>query len=215
MNLIRYQMIALLFSLMMSCSQANANEYAWRIAKNRDGIRVEKRALKDSTLQEVRGVTRVQASLEEVLKIYDRADLWEEWCHQCTEIRLIEQINPDEKIIYYKTDAPWPVSDRDSYSYHTRQVDPKTQAVTYEIRDYSQEYPKTPGLVRVENQNGRWRFTPKDDGTVELYYQQFVDIGGRIPKWVVNKYFTDVPFYTLKNFGNLIIANQNNAELSQ
>lgn len=188
--------------LFVSISYAQQSD--WVKAIDRDGIKVYKRSMPGSPIKEVKSVSYMNVPFDFLINLYDDTSRYEEWCHKCTSIKLIEQVNPKEKIIYYQTNSPWPVADRDSYSYHTKAIDPETKSISYSFKDYSHNYPVEKGKIRITDQNGLWRFTPLENGTVELYYQQYVDIGGNVPKWLVNQLIADVPYHSMKKFRALI-----------
>jgi len=200
--------IFIFFLGILIASVGNAEESNWTKSIDKNGIEVYKRSIEGSSIKEVKSVAYVQAPFNLVISLHENDKLYGDWCHRCKTIKVIERINPQEKIVYYQTDSPWPVADRDSYSHHKKVIDPKTKSVSFLITDYSQNYPLEEGRVRITEQWGMWRFTPLDNGIVELYYQQYVDIGGSIPKWLVNQTIASVPYHSLKNFRKLIKDSQ-------
>ena len=41
-------------------------------------------------------------------------------------------------------------------------------------------------MVRIEKAAGFWEFVPNGDGTTQVTYETYIDLGGSIPMWIVD-----------------------------
>ncbi|MBI3306502.1 MAG: START domain-containing protein [Candidatus Omnitrophica bacterium] len=192
-----------LLSLFLFSQIVFAKEFPWELKKNEAGIEVHVRKVEGSPILEYKGRMTVDASLEQVIAFYDENRMTE-WFHQCVESRFLEDRGPDEKVLYFVIDLPWPVKDRDLGYRRLRSVDPATGVVEYHISALPDIYPKQQGRIRMPSLKGIWRFTPLEGGKTEIYYQQHSDVGGHIPAVLVNRLAVDIPFNSLSNFRRLL-----------
>ena len=193
-----------LFSLAMAglllCGPAFADETAWELKKDAEGIQVYTRKVEGSPIKEFKGIMVAKIPLDRVIAVFEDTPSACEWMHNCEEFKQLEEKSPDERIFYLHQKLQWPVSDRDVVTYRIRKQDPQTKAVSYTFSEVPGLYPLQKDRVRMLFIRTLWRFTPREDGKVEVYYQVHLDPGGKIPKWVVNQLSVDVPFYTLERF---------------
>ena len=205
MNFIKVSfLITFLLMIFLSFSVSYSEVNEWNLAIDKNGIKVYERYKEGFDVKEVKSISTIQAPFQLVIDLYEDSDLYEDWCHKCAKLQLIEKINPYEKIIYYETNLPWPFSNRDSVSHHKKVIDHKTNAISYYISNQTEEYPLKNGVVRITDYAGLWRLTSLKNGRVELFFQQYVDIGGYAPIWLVNQFAAEVPFHSQKNFRELI-----------
>jgi hypothetical protein len=140
----------------------------------------------------------IDASLSSLVALVDDIAQCHEWIETCKEGKLLKRIN--QKVSYHYTinHAPWPVNDRDAVVIHTISQAPQSRVVTIGIRGVPDYIPEKTGLVRVKKIKGHWRFTPGNNGLVEVLYQVHSEPGGNIPSWLVNSIVISQPFNTLK-----------------
>ncbi len=183
---------------------AMAETGEWKLAKNEKGIRVSTRKSEDSPIKAFQGVTTADATVDEAVRLFETPESACQWIYQCSEFKILEDKSPEEKIIYFHQDMPWPVADRDVVYQRVRQTDADTGTVTYTLTDLKDVYPEKKAGVRLVSLNGKWRFSPAEGNQVEILDEQHVDPGGSLPTWLVNRLVVDVPFDTLKEFKVLL-----------
>ena len=66
------------------------------------------------SLKEFRGRGVVDAPLASVLSVFNDIDKGTEWMDSCNGSRTVDDVSDREKVVYNRTHAPWPVSDRDA-----------------------------------------------------------------------------------------------------
>ncbi len=185
--------------LLILHSEAGAAVEAWQLKKNKDGIMSYQRPMIDSNIHEVKAVGYANASLDQVTAFFEDGTRYEDWCYRCKDAKLIKKIGESERLIYYSFSLPWPVQDRDSVSLHQKTTDEKTGVVTHTILNADDAFPRQEGKLRITKLRGFWRFTPIDHNRTELLYQQYIDAGGYLPTWLMNRLSIDIPYHTVQN----------------
>ncbi|MBI3307112.1 MAG: START domain-containing protein [Candidatus Omnitrophica bacterium] len=195
---------AIIFVLFLCVKTVFASGFPWELKKNENGIEVSVRKVEGSPILEYKASMIVETGLEKVLAFYEEGQRMPEWFYQCVESRLLEEKSPNEKILYFVIDLPWPVKNRDSVYHRVRSQDPATGAVEFVISAVPDYLPEQDGRVRTPALKGIWRFTPLPDGRTEVYYQQHSDAGGHIPAALVNKLAVSIPYNSFFNFRKLL-----------
>lgn len=188
--------ILLLCLLLAPAALANG----WEEIADEDGVVVTQKEVRGRDLPTFRGVTTIDASIYEVLAVLNDNRRRKDWLHKCEESRLVKRINEFETIIYNRTDAPWPVSDRDMVL-HTRiwLVEPGTEVLaTFKgIKHVSVE--EVDDAVRMPFIEGHYRLRKVTDDRTWVEYQVNADPGGSLPKWLARRASKELPLETLRN----------------
>ncbi len=191
----------LIFSLQNA--KADDGAYPWQLKKEDEGIRVWVRKVEGSPILEYKAEMNVREPFAKVLALYEDETKMAEWFHQCTSSALIRSESAERKILYFTLAMPWPVSDRDASYLREKSVDAQG-TVSYAISALPAEAPAKEGLVRMPYLKGVWRFSPREDGSTDIFVQQHADAGGHIPAVVVNRLVVDIPFNSLKRLRKLL-----------
>lgn len=204
-----YRVVIFLLALWMigvaSGSPGSAAEAPWELKKDESGIQVFVRPVEGSSILEYKGVMTVDAGMEPVIVFYEEDARMPEWFHQCAEAWLIEAATPDDKLVYFALDMPWPVKNRDCVFRRVRSKNPDTGVVEYTLTALPDRYPKQKGRIRMPYLKSCWRFTPLGANRTEIYYQSHSEVGGHIPSWLVNKLAVNIPFNSLSGFRNKML----------
>jgi hypothetical protein len=171
----------------------------WQLIKQADGVVVDRRAVSGSNLKEFRGRGVVTASLPAILAVFSDVARATEWMDSCSGSRTVADVSDREKLVYNRTHAPWPVSDRDAVLDNRVTFDEAEKAVRLEFWSVADERaPPVPGVVRMPFLRGHWTLWPASDGkTTRVEYQVHANPGGRLPDWLVNYVSRDLPFRTI------------------
>jgi len=188
---------------------------AWELAKSGDGITVYTRSVKGSGFKEYKALTKIEASLSSLVAIVEDIEAYPSWIHTCKEGKLLKKINEKETYNYTINEAPWPVRDRDAVVHNKISQNTENRVVTIEIKGIPDYIPEKTGLQRVRKIDGFWRFTPLENGSVEVVYQVHSEPGGNLPSWLVNSIVVSQPYYTLVNMQKVLTQPKyRNAEYS-
>ncbi|WP_430462111.1 START domain-containing protein [Thalassolituus sp. LLYu03] len=191
----------LLLALLFPAFCAVALDSDWELAKeDKDAaIRVYTRPVSGSDLREFRGELLVKARLASLVALVEDAREAPKWLHLCKAMELIEQRSPLERVNYMVSDAPWPVTDRDSVFVSELSQDSQTRTVTIRMTGAPGLFPKNDDYIRIPQMAGMWQFVPQADGQVLVVYQVHAEPGGGIPSWLSNSVVVDNPYYSLRN----------------
>jgi hypothetical protein len=129
-----------------------------------------------------------------------------EWQHGCKEAKLIERTDQFRRVSYNRTDAPWPVDDRDVVLGSTVSVDlaNRTVMIRFEAVKHRAQ-PEVDGVVRMVRLRGYYMLTSSGPNTTRVQYQVDADPGGWIPDWVVRMASEDIPLNTLRNLRKQVL----------
>ena len=164
---------------------AFARAESWETVFDEGGLLVERRAYAGSALQEIRGVIRLETSLNAVMALLKDAEFNHQWVYRSGGARVLEEEGYARAYVYGIVDAPWPMKDRDTVV----RFDYRQEAggdINITINNFPDYLAHVEGYIRVPDFGGYWRLRPQQDGQVEVTYQVYGDPGGWIPVWVAN-----------------------------
>jgi hypothetical protein len=180
--------------------RADEGRGAWEKVSNKDGILVERRSVEGYKLKEFLGRGIVDAPIGRVLAVIRDADRRAEWMPACGDSHLVEEnLATRTQLAYHRTQAPWPVSDRDSVNRAEMIVEPAKGRVFLPFEAVTvARIPPVKGVVRMPFLRGHWALTPVDGGkATEAEYQVFANPGGSLPDWLANLASKTLPRETI------------------
>ena len=164
----------------------------WELKKNRGGIKVYTRESADSPLDDFKGTTVVNASIDDIVQLFKSVGEMVEWVPDCTAAELIEAVG-DRQIHYVAYAAPWPAADRDSFvQYIYNHSDSRNIKINFKaLPDFG---PQKDKFVRVPQMVGFWLLSYVSENETDVTYQVQADAGGAIPTWLANAAAVNTPF---------------------
>ncbi len=195
--------VAFLGSLVMAASpplRAEEPEVGpWQFVKQSDGIVVERRTVAGSPLKEFRGRGTVNAPVSAILAVFSDVPRATEWMDSCNASWIVSDMGDREKVVYNRTHAPWPISDRDAVLRNVLTFDEQRREVRLEFATVEDpRAPRVRGVVRMPFLRGHWYLWPEADGkSTRVEYQVHADPGGLLPTWIVNYASRDLPLKTI------------------
>ena len=190
--------------LLCSCSLAAAaaapaaEEAAWRLEREADGIRVWTRPVADSRHRAIRARMIVAAPLEKIVGILRDTDACRDWARYCAEARVHERLGEAEAYVYTLNDMPWPLADRDVVSRVRWHEEPETGVVHMDAEATEGVVERTPGRVRLTDASSHWTLRPRPDGRLEVTTEAHIEPAGPVPAWITNRLLVDAPFRTMQ-----------------
>ena len=185
----------------------------WEFLKQKEGIVVSAKDSKLGNLPVFRGVGQIKASIPEILAVMQDAPGATKWMHKCLENRPLEIQNVYDRIVYNRTDSPWPVWDRDVVVQTRGRIDIARKRIVIEMK--SIEDPRKPavdGVVRIPRLAGHYVLRYITETLTEVESQIAADPGGSLPSWLAELASRDLPYHTIRNLRNRVIQSINNAE---
>jgi hypothetical protein len=170
----------------------------WHHEFTDDGIAVSMMTEEGRSLPAFRGVASVDANMFEVLGMLDDAKKAPDWMANCMENRVIKQVNEFDRIIYNRTDAPWPVSDRDVVLFVGVTADLDKREVNIKFNSITNTGPgPIDGVVRMPRLKGYYKLQYIDDRHTKVTYQIDADSGGSLPDWLIARATRQLPVQTI------------------
>lgn len=158
----------------------------WESVHDAENLQVSRRAYPGSALQEMRGVTRLKASLNAIMALLKDASFNRRWVYRSGGAKILRENGYAQAYVYGIVDAPWPMRDRDAIVRFDYRQDPDNGNITITISNFPDFVPREERFVRVPDFGGYWHLEPRGDGWVEVTYQVHGDPGGWIPVWAAN-----------------------------
>ena len=176
----------------------------WRPVSSDGNVFVQSREYQGSALEEIRGVTRVRASLNAVMALLKDAQFNRHWVHRSGGATILKENGYKQAYVYGIVDAPWPIQDRDAVVRFDYWQHPESAEITITITNFPAFTEPKSQYVRVPDFGGFWRLRPQADGWVEVTYQVYGDPGGWIPVWLANYAAITSVTRTLENMASVV-----------
>lgn len=186
-------LLAIGFALALPAQAAN-----WHVIAERDGIVVSRRAEPGRTFPQLRAVGEVPGTPYEVLAVLLDVPAHTRWLPDCIESRTLRRVDAWRYVIYTRTDAPWPVSDREAVIENEVIFlqPPSKLKVTFEALP-APEVSRARGTVRMKAVNGYYLIEAIDNRRSLVQYELDADPAGSLPAWLVTYQSTRNPLQTL------------------
>lgn len=190
--------LVLMPMLLVLPTSSAEDDQGWEQIDNDDGIRVWKHEIPGQDLPGFRGETIIAAPLEAIVAVVKDHTRHTEWMHRCLEAAKIEDLGGGHSIDYNRTDAPWPVWDRDIVLDAQWSQSPDGKVVVLSFRNAN---PKLRGVpkktVRMPKLVGFYKFWKLGSDKTRVVYQVEADPGGSLPTWLAKSVARDLPYNTL------------------
>jgi hypothetical protein len=146
-----------------------------------------------------RGVGRIAAPMWDVFAVVLDVDSHTQWMHQCAAARVVENESKRVRYVYNRTDAPWPVADRDVVV-RSEVTFPKNGAeIHLDFKGVPGKHIPMIGVIRMPFMRGSYHLEAKGENETSVEYQVNADPGGTIPDWLVERVTRDLPMHTVAN----------------
>ncbi len=176
----------------------NAQEAGnWELVKEKEGIKIYARKVDNSPFDELLGTYIADVGLSSIVSLLKDYNNQPNWVFANVETRLLAAPNNFEWYYYMKTDAPWPVADRDIIIHAVLTQDTLTQIVHINVQGLPKYLQINEGIVRIPYLKSSWEFIPINKDKVLVKLQILTDIGGEVPAWIVNMVKEKGPLNTL------------------
>ena len=171
----------------------------WELVEDDAGIKVWGLDIPDRDLPGFRGITMVNATIDELLLELLDFKHHSDWMWNTTQSRMLKQISETRAVIYNMVNAPWPVKDRDMVMDSDYRFTPDHKALTLRFKETDiVKVPVPSRVVRVPRISGFYRFWSESPARTNVLYQVEVDIGGNVPNVSAKRYARKLPYETLK-----------------
>jgi hypothetical protein len=185
----------------------HANNGAWQLVSDRNGIQVYMQPGDQTPLKTFRGVTRFPLADEyAMVALLNDYYAYPDWLHFVDSARELGRSNEQVRQLHVTTLLPWPLADREAVL-QTRVIQgdgPAGKEVVVDLSNRPDLLPPNPDYVRFPHMEGMLRFRRVAQEEVEVVYQLEMNPGGYIPAWLANILLRDAPYFTLERLRRVV-----------
>lgn len=204
-------LIEVLFLNLVLLGQGASN---WKQVRNSDNIIVYVKKIPASQLKKVKVEAALNTTLTDLVTLIKDAENHYKWVFFNERARIIEETDDFHWKYYGYMDLPWPVFDRDFITDVTLCQDKTDCSITILSVAISDFLPEDEDCVRIPYLTSLWCLVPMGNDSIHISLELEVDIGGKIPIWLVNMAVTKGPLSTIKGLiKELKIDKHNHAKL--
>lgn len=171
----------------------------WEPVIDKNGVKIYTLKAPGSVVKRFRGVTHVKTTMSAAVAIMMQTDTKDcsDWFSGCTSVQAVQPWNPQDLsyVHLFRLKAPPPFSARETLLKARASQDPQTKAVLIEFMAMPDDLPQNACCYRVSHMHNTWRYTPLDNGEVEVEVRMNVDLG--LPYVIFNRFIPSGLYRTL------------------
>lgn len=196
------------FYIVFICSLIISDSYSqnqqWKLVSNKDSLKIYSRKAIESNIKEVKVKAKITCELHEIVAALEDIPGQKEWLMRTKDAYFLERNSSHEFSYYISTDMPFPVKDRDIVVGYSREYDQEKNQIKMIFQDVVGLQSEKRSLVRIPEMQAYYTLTSLDDGSIDIEYYLYVDVGGALPTWVVNLAITKGPEATMTSLFRII-----------
>jgi len=166
--------------------------------KKSDNIRAYVKNQSESKIKKVKVESVVTSTLSELVSLITDADNHKNWVFMNDHASILDTLSCFEWKYYGYSYLPWPVADRDFITSSKMTQDSVDYSIVIEAKGQPDLIPENEGVVRVRSVSSQWSLNPLGNGEVHITFELAIDIGGKIPAWLINLGVTRGPLNTME-----------------
>lgn len=179
----RFYLGLLWLSLLSSDSFASED---WSEKQNKDGIKIEVRKRQNQKYEEIRAETIIDSSVTEVFQFISDTKTCEKWVYRCWSSEEHKSKDPETKVIYQLTKFPFPFKSREVFLRTKTSLNPD-KSITVQMKSIQNGKREKSSSIEIKKANIEYLLIPTPGGATRISWQQYVDPGGNLPAWAVDK----------------------------
>ena len=187
-----------LFWLSLLTSSAFSSQ-DWNEKQEKDVIKIQTRKLQNQKYQEIRAETVIDSSITKVFQFISDPNSCKKWVYRCRFSEAVSLNNRNEKVIYQLTKFPFPLKAREVFL-STKTTSNPDKSIEIRMKSIPDIKRDKSSFIELDEANIRYRLDPTIEGGTKITWQQYVEPGGNLPTWAVDK--ENVTFVR-KSLGNL------------
>ena len=182
--MIRKFYLGLLWLSLLS-SNGFASE-AWSEKQNRDGVKIEVRKLQNQKYEEIRAETIIDSSVTEVFQFISDTKTCKKWVYRCWFSEEHKSKDPETKVIYQLTKFPFPFKSREVFLTTKTSFKPD-KSIKIQMESIKNGKREKSSSIEIKKASIEYLLFPTSGGATRISWQQYVDPGGNLPAWAVDK----------------------------
>jgi hypothetical protein len=203
----KISMVSLLIVGVFS-SGAWAAETGWNKIREAEGIVSYTRPTPKSSVDEMKGVGVVDASVAVIEALIRDVPAQTEYMYKCKEASVVNvpdlKASADSLYVYNVTSMPFPVNDRDAIAKADFTIDKATGTVYVHVENVKSTYKMDSKKVRMPLVDVHYILVPKGPDKTEVTYVALADPGGNLPAFVINLLTKNISFQTLTGIRKMV-----------
>ncbi|MET0344019.1 MAG: START domain-containing protein [Polyangiales bacterium] len=179
-------------------AQPASKDTGWEQIDDDEGIKVWKHEVPGNDLPGFRGQVVVDAAPRAIIDVIEDWKRHTEWMHRCAESTELKDLGVGTKVMYNRTNPPWPVWDRDVILETKLDISEDKNTITLSFRNIKSDLRPVPDkVIRMPRLLGYYRLVRLGEKQTKVTYQVEADPGGSLPRWLAVRVARDLPFETL------------------
>jgi hypothetical protein len=155
----------------------------WEMVRDGSGVKIYALKAPGSDLNKFKGVVRVRATMARILAWMQDPDVCKD--AGCYELKIIENVDDHLSYSTFRLDTP-PFRTREYVIRSLVYQSPQTKELLFAFSAAPDKIPPNDCCFRVTEMNNLWRFTPQDNGEVQVEYFVNMNPGGFMPDMAIN-----------------------------
>ncbi len=181
----------------------------WKQVNELDGIIGYTRPSPLTSINEIKAIGTVDAPVASIEALVRDLDSMKNYLYRCSEAFPIQipgiESGKDNYYIYYRTNLPWPVYDRDVVVKAEARIDKESGAILIQTKKISSDFRKKKwGVVRMPIFTAKCILTPTEGNKTKVTYQILLDPGGYLPSFIVNMLSKNAAVEIIANFRKIM-----------
>jgi hypothetical protein len=177
LSLVALTLIVILSLAHFVWKSSGSNE--WKLEIDKDGVKVYSLKPPGSSLKRIKGITRIKTTLNHAVAAMLDTDTENcaEWIRGCVISQSAEPWNAKDQYLiqFVRVNYPSPFSPREYLLKVQVTQDAKSKAVFVEFTAVPDLLPKNDCCFRVTHMRNSWRYTPLENGEIEVEHLEDVD----------------------------------------
>jgi hypothetical protein len=192
------RLIFVLFSFFCFSLVLAQNE--WKLAKEENGVKVFVRDHIHSNRKEFKAFTEFHnVTLNQLFMLFKNTHLAPQWSYAITYAEKLDSISPTEKIVYFQSELPFPLADRDIVLSQKLYWKNENEFVC-EAKSIPAYRLKNKKFVRVSDSNTIWTFKKADAKSVWVSYEFYTDPQVPLPASFIKIFMVRTPLLVFEKF---------------
>lgn len=200
----RNRIVFLFLILIVAGGTLDAQENEWEFLYSQDAIDVYRRPRPQIGLDEFWAIATLDCRLDVIAMVLKDFANYPNWMPECLQAELIERIDQNSLLLYYRHNSPWPVKNRDAILEVSSRIDTSDKTLYISsIAVTDQRFPPQSSPVRMALMEAHWIITARDRQHTRIDYRIVSDPAGRLPAAAVNYATQALPPVTLRGLSQM------------
>lgn len=183
LSIVGVSLVALFFVAHSTWKFSGSNQWEFEFEKN--GVKVYSLKAPGMDRIQIKGVVQARSTLSHVVRYNQDPTVCA--LSGCIESRVIERVDDQVQYNTFRYNFPYPYKPREYVVRAQFHQDPRTKEVFLVYAAAPDKLPPNSCCFRVTDMNNTWRFTPLENGVIEVEQVLNMSEGTFMPDWWVKR----------------------------